>query len=166
MHGKFGAWEQDLVPPETALLLGGCSPFAFQLCLLPTAGKGGSFIFPDVRVLSIHRLFLPCGIGRVVNECKGQGDLPRLGGGYSELMGEHASLCARMLTCACMDTHVAAPLFGAKCTKAQCCRKGRGSSAGLVVSLHWCQATQIWGAPRGSGVKPASPEPSNGLEEG
>lgn len=41
MHGKSGAWEQDLVSPETALLLDGSSPFAFQLCPVSPPGRGG-----------------------------------------------------------------------------------------------------------------------------
>lgn len=146
MHGKFGAWEQDLVPPETALLLGGSFPFAFQLCPIPTAGKGGSFIFPDVWVLSVHPLLLPCGVGRVVNECKGQGqgDLTRFGGergGCSELMGEHASVCARVLSCACMDTHVATPLLGTSAPKPSAAGKEEGAAE--AQRFHCTGASQL-----------------------
>lgn len=57
---------------------------------------------------------LLCGVGRVVNEYEGQGDLPRFRerGGGSKLMGEHASICARVCAYARIGTHVAAPYWG------------------------------------------------------
>lgn len=49
-------------------------------------------------------------------------------GGCSELMGERASVCARVLACACMGTHVAAPLLGTSSPKPSAAGKEEGAA--------------------------------------
>lgn len=74
-----------------------------------------------------------------VKDCMTFLDLGR--GGCSELMGEHASVCARVLACACMDTHVAAPLLGTSAPKPSAAGKEEG--AAQAWQLHCTGARQL-----------------------
>lgn len=56
-------------------------------------------------------------------------------------MGEHASVCARVLGCACMDTHVATPLLGTSAPKPSAAGKEEGAAE--AQRFHCTGASQL-----------------------